>query len=303
MIAQQVLGIFEGFRMAPTFINEWEQGGRQQFEGQLSSFIDKNKPIEFMMLGYPFKSTNHRDKTIGELPDLAEEVSLENFARFGKAVCAVYPPGVHVNLVSDGFMFNDLLTLEDKVVEAYAEITIDMARQKGAPVSLVSLRDFYRGDCLPMAREKAMTQFGITDIELEQRILFDHNVNALYRGMIHFMQDELAFRTFPSKSQLHKAAKILTRKMMFRNEAYSNLATHEFPHRIRLSMHPSTNRGKYSFQMIPSPKAWTSPWHCALLVNHDGVLETVHRKDADAAGHELVSVGGRPYFYQQRNGQ
>lgn len=298
MKAQEIVTAFEGFRMPPTFIDEFNQGGREQLLAQITPFVEQNKTIEFMMLGYPFKSTNHRDKTIGTLPDLAEEISLMHFGYFGRTISEIYPPGVHIHLVSDGFVFNDLLDEQNKVVEEYAEVTKDMARQ--APVQLVSLRDFYPGDCLTMAREKLMTHFGITDVELESRIILDHNVNALYRGMIRFMEEELAFRSFASKRQHHLAAKTLAKKMMFRNEAYSHLASHEFPSRIRLSMHPTTNRGKYSFQLIPSPKAWTSPWHCALLIDNEGDYATVHKKDAEAAGHELVERGGRPFYYQAK---
>lgn len=292
-----VLEAFQPFRMPPSKIDQFDQGGREILADQLYPFVTEKKPIDFVMLGYPFKSTNHRDKTIGILPDLAEQISMENFRRFEQAITAVHPPGIRVHLVSDGFIFNDLLEETDNTVDAYAEVAKDMAR--GAPVELLSLRDFYPGESLPAAREKAMTQFGVTDVELEQRILMDPNVNALYRGMIRFMEEELAFKTFESKRQLHLAAKKLARHMMFRNEAFSQLAGSQFSSSIRLSMHPSTNYGKYSFQLIPGPKAWTSPWHCAVLVERDGSIATIHRKDAEAAGHELVHRDGRPFFFQE----
>lgn len=293
---ERILQVFQAFRMPATQIDEFEKGGRELLLTQLSSFVDRNQPIEFMMLGYPFKSTNHRDKTIGVLPDFAEEVSFQNFRRFATAMEFVHAPGVHINLLSDGYVFNDILEETDRTVEEYGEVSTSMA--KGAPVTLMSLRDFYRTP-LPEARSKVLEQFGVSETELERRILLDANTNALYRGMIRFMEEELANRTFASKRQHHLAAKALARAMMFRNEAYSQLATTEFPNRIRLSMHPSTNNGKYSFQLIPSPKAWTSPWHCALLIESDGTYATVHRKDAELAGHELVLREGRPYYYQQ----
>lgn len=294
---ENVVAIFEQFRMPPTVIDQYNSGGREKLFEKITPFVSQGKTIEFVMLGYPFKSTNHRDKTIGVLPDLAEEVSMQNFSRFGAAIAAVHAPGARLNIVSDGFVFNDLLEESDAVVDAYAEVTAEMA--KTAPVNLLGLRDFYSGDPLSAAREKVMTQFGIADVELERRVLFDPDVNALYRGMIHFMEEELAYKEFASRNQLHKAAKRLAKQMMFRNEAYSHLVRQEFPSNIRLSMHPSANNGsKYSFQLIPSPHAWTSPWHCALLIESDGQYATIHRKDAEAAGHQLIQKGGRPYYYQ-----
>lgn len=297
-MTERIVEIFEGFRMPPTAIDQYLQGGREALIEKLAPFVSSGKTIQFVMLGYPFKSTNHRDKTIGEMPDMAEEVSIQNFRRFGQAISQVHPAGVQLNIASDGYVFNDLLEEKDQVVEAYGEFVKAMTQD--TPVSLFNLMDFYQGASLQSARDKVMDQFGITDVELEKRILFDADVNALYRGMIHFMEEEVAFKPFPSRNQLHKFAKALARKMMFRNEAYSHLVSQEFSTAIRLSMHPSTNNGaKYSFQLVPGPKSRFSPWHSALLVSRNGEHETIHKKDAEAAGYELVMREGRPYNYQE----
>lgn len=280
--------------MEPTQIDQFNNGGREALTLRMASFYERQKPLEFVMLGYPFKSTNHRDKTIGTLPDMAEEVSMKNFKLFGDKIADVYPPGIRITVISDGYVFNDILEEQDYIVDNYGEIARDLA--KDTPVQIMSLRDFYPEDRLNDARGKVISQFGITDTELEHRVLFDPNVNSLYRGMIRFMEEELANRSYPSHRKLHLAAKTLARQMMFRNEAYSHLVSAEFKTAIRLSMHPSTNIDKYSFQLIPGKHNRMSPWHCAVLWK-DGTYSTIHKKDAEAAGHELVSVGGRPYFY------
>jgi pyoverdine/dityrosine biosynthesis protein Dit1 len=149
-----VLQVFEKFRMPPSKINEWETGGRDLFSTQLEPFITANKQIEFLMLGYPFKSTNHVHKTLGVLPDLAEEVSMKNFEDFGKQISEVYTPGVKITLLSDGFVFNDILEERDSVVDEYAEVAREMAR--AAPVQLLSLKDVYGGLDLSTARSKLL---------------------------------------------------------------------------------------------------------------------------------------------------
>lgn len=297
----QVLNAFEGFRMAPTNIDQYAAVGRQVLANKISGFINAGKTIDFVMLGYPMKSANMRDKVLGKLPDMAEEVSLLNFKTFNRAVQQVYEPGVKIHIVNDGFVFNDLLKVEDKTVEQYAEVTVEYG--KPAPMAWYNLRDFYNTD-LQTGREKLMAQFGITVVELEQRILFDPNVNSLYRGMVHFMEEELAVNNYTSKNQLHKAAKQLAREMMLRNEAYSGLVKKYFASHIRLSMHPSTNAGeKYSFQLIPgaAEKIRHSPWHSVLLVDRFDQYATIHRKDAEAKPYkyQLVNVGGRPSFYKE----
>ncbi len=294
---EQFVAEFEQFRMPPTAIDRYHQGGRDNLVAKLRPFIEAGQPVPLLMLGYPFKSLNTRDKTLGKRPDLGEELSMKNFARFGEHMKQVHPPGVHLVIASDGHVFSELLGETSSTVEAYAEEVTDMGR--GGPVELLGLRDFY--PTLPhLARERMMKQWNIGDVELKRRVLVDPNTTALFSGMIRFMEQELAIRSFVSKRQLHLAAKELARKMMLFNEAYSHLVAAEFPQSIRLSMHNTTNDNKWGFQLIPSPRAEHSPWHCALVLEADGTPATMHRRDAEARGAELVYREGRPYYFQLR---
>lgn len=298
-VTSNLLNTFEQFRMPPTSNDQYLAVGRDKLGEKMQSFVNRNVPIEFVMLGFPFKSANTRDKVLGVLPDLAEELTLKQFTRFGQEMAKVYPQGVKVNVVSDGFVFNDVLEVPDRTVIQYREVSEDLG--KYSPVRFYDLRDFYN-EPLKFAREKLMGQFGISSDELQRRILFDADVNYLYRGMTIFMREELAIKDFPSGNQLQKAAKKLTRDMMMRNEAYSALVREEFKDHIRLSMHNSVNSGaKYSFQLIDSPKAYHSAWHCAIAVSDNGEVETVHRRDAEQRGDELVIENGRPYYFHSKN--
>ncbi len=297
---EQLVEVFRKFRMAPIpGADQFETAGKNALIAKMYPFVVTSDPIEFVMLGYPMKSPNDRDKVIGFLPDLGEEVSLANFQTFNLAIREVYPPGVSISIVSDGYVFNDIMQVSDDTVQAYEEQCIELARV--APIQWFDAKDFYsKGRTLYNIRETIMNQFGISTAELERRILIDPDVNTLYRGMIRFLSIDLAIRPFDSNNQLHKQAKIVAKEMMHRNEAYSQLISNEFKNAIRLSMHPSINNGtKFSFQLIPSPKAWTSPWHSAILINAQGEMETIHRKDAIAAGFELKEKSGRPYYFQQ----
>lgn len=296
--ALSIIQVFQGFRMNPLESDQFEQKGKQVMIDKLLTFISVNKPIKFSIMGFPMKSPNDRDKVIGNRPDLAEEMTLKNFNAFNQAVKVVYPPGIQVSIISDGFAFNDVMNVTDKIVEQYQEISMDMS--KDMSINWFNLKDFYdRNTNLNTLRDKLISQHGITEQELEQRILFDPDVNMLYKGMIRFMNLDIAIRDYSSKSQLQKHAKIMARTMMFRNEAYSKLVQSEFSDHIRLSMHPSINNGtKFSFQLIRSEHAWTSAWHCALMIREDGEVETIHRKDAEARGLELVSVNNQPYYYR-----
>lgn len=298
-ITTQIVDLFQQFRMPVLPTDQYESVGKLLLEQKIDTFVSKNVPVEFVMLGYPMKSMNDRDKVIGQLPDLGEEVSLKNFNRFDSVIKTVYEPGVRINIVSDGYAFNELYGTSDSVVEEYESINKDMS--KDYSMNWYDIRSFYSNtSSLKEMRIKVMKQFGITAEELTRRILIDADVNSLYRGMMRFLTLDLAIKSFPSNNQLQKEAKKMAREMMLMNEAYSALIAKEFKNYVRLSMHPSINNGfKYSFQLIPSPKAWTSPWHCALLINKDGQYETIHKKDAVAAGHELVYQDGRPYYFTE----
>jgi pyoverdine/dityrosine biosynthesis protein Dit1 len=298
-VVESILSIFESFRMTPTAIDQYESVGKNILREKLTRFVIMNKPIDFVMLGFPFKSTNTRDKVLGTLPDRAELETMKNFARFNDAIKSVYDKGVVIHIASDGLIFNHILGVDDSVVMQYKEVSLDYAN--GTPLNIYDLSDFYEGGDLMSKRERLMNQFGITDEKLTFEVMNNPDVNFLYRGMSIFMSEEIAMNDYPSRNQREKAGKKLARTMMLWNEAYSNLVKQEFSDMIRLSMHPSINNGaKYSFQLIPSENAHHSAWHCALVVGADGQLSTMHKKDAIAAGHELVYQDNRPYYFQSK---
>lgn len=289
-----ILRIFERFRMKPNSLDQYEIIGKDILANKMISFIRSSQPLRFIMLGFPFKSINTRDKVLGEKPDMGEQLTIENFKRFNKQVKEIYSPGAEIIVASDGYLFNDLLGVADKTVDTYGQIMKEFSSD--SPVKLMNLSDFYGAD-LNVSREKITEQFGISWEELEKRILMDVDTNFLYKGMIRFMEEELSIKQFPSGNQLHKAAKSLARNMMLRNEAYSNLIKHDFKDSIRLSMHESINNGqKYSWQLIDSQKAHHSAWH-SVIVKKGTEIETMHKKDAQAQGFELIYQNKQPFYF------
>lgn len=290
-----LLAVFEQYRMAPSQVDQFEEKGKSLLAQKMETFVGAQQPLEFVMLGLPFKSTNIRDKVLGTKPDLGEALTMKNFREFHDDIRALYPQGVHITVASDGYVFNHLLDVTDSTVQEYKEINLSL--RLGAPVSILDLNDFYTGMSLAEKRDRLITQFGISEVELERRIMMDTNVNWLYRGMMFFMYEELATRAYDSRNQHQKAAKKLTRQMMLYNEAYSNLVGKEFAHAIRLSMHQTVNDGKkYSINLIKGKSVKHSAWHSAVVLE-DGIPSTIHRKDAIEAGYELVEQDNQPYYF------
>lgn len=282
LVASQIVGLFEGFKMKSySDADQWDTTGKNVMTQKVESAVSKNKPVEFVMLGYPFKSTNTMTKVLGVTPDRNEKESIERIGNFTGLIEKIYEPGARFNIASDGYVFNDLLDVKDYTVEEYKELCLAMKTSEA--FNILDMKDFYPS--LATGREKVMNQFGITDEELEQKILFDINVNWLYRGMIRFMEEEMMMKDFPSRNQRHIAAKKLTKQMMLRNEAWSNLVNHEFSGSIRLSMHQTINDGrKFSFDLIEGARH--SPWH-SVLVDDGQSITTMHKKDAIASGYIL----------------
>lgn len=295
-VTANILDIFSGYRMAPTAIDQYEAKGKQILADRIDGFVNKNETIQFAMLGFPFKSTNTRDKVLGDLPDLGEELTVKNFQTFNQTIKRIYGPGVKIRIVSDGYVFNDLLGVKDDVVHRYTADSSYM--DNDGTMDMVDLGRFYGNGNMSSKRERLMQHFGYTWEKMEQEILFNPDVNFLYRGMLKFMSEELAWHDFPSKSQREKAAKKLVREMMLRNEAYNLLVRKELSDHIRLSMHPSVNNGyKYSFKLIPGEHTNHSAWH-SVVVMHNGQAITMHKKDAIAAGYQLVYKDGNPYNFE-----
>lgn len=292
---QNILNVFESYRMAPTAIDQYETSGKQILADRISTFAASNSPISFAMLGLPFKSTNTRDKVLGKLPDLGEELTIQNFSNFNEDIKRVYAPGINMVVASDGYVFNDLLGIADTTVEQYKEINQHMGAS--GPMKILDINDFYGGQSISLKREKLMDQFGYTWEKMEQQILFNPDVNFLYRGMLKYWDTEMACRNFESKSQRAKYAKKLVREMMLRNEAYNMLVRKELGDHIRLSMHQSVNNGyKYSFKLIPGQHTHHAAWNAVVVMRGEEAI-TMHKADAEKAGYQLVHKDGQPYNY------
>lgn len=288
---EKLLNVFEQHKGPALPQDVWSTTGRTLLGTKFETFVSQQKPIEFVMLGFPFKSPNTKHKVLGTRPDLGEELALKNFIKFSEQMNEVYAPGVKVNMVSDGFVFADALGVPTKTVEEYQEIN----QATNPDIVWWNLRSFYSGS-LESAKAKLDAHFGISEEELQRRILLNPDVNALYRGMIKFASGDLKILDFSSGTQLQKASKQLAKRLMLDNEKYSNLVSKEFANSVRISMHSTINNGKYAFQLIPGRNIWSSPWHCAMLLD-ENTVDTIHREAAEAQGYELVYRNSQPYYF------
>jgi L-tyrosine isonitrile synthase len=296
---EAVLGVFERFRKpsAPG-VDCYGEKGRAALAQKIAGYIDAGRSIPFVFPGFPAKSPNTKEKVLGHLPDMAEEVSFDGFANFAWQVEQIYPQGVDIHLVSDGYVFSDIVGVPDEHVDAYERECRRMI--DGLPIQWYKVLDFFPQSDKDQAIATLMKRFGLSNDELDTRITTDPDTNMLYCGMARFMQTDIMWPEDMSKSRRIVEAKKVAREMMRRSEAYSGMIKNEFPDAVRLSCHPSSNAGaKFSWQFIRGDNTWATPWHRALLVRRDGSHQLVRRADAEAAGHTLVHRYGRPYNFQE----
>ncbi|WP_163569722.1 L-tyrosine/L-tryptophan isonitrile synthase family protein [Fodinicola feengrottensis] len=89
---------------------QFRKGSRDNYpwslaEQTIKPFVDRGEPIRVMTFGFPAKLDYNGLKTAGPLPDFGELAALARFGELQRAVRRVYPPGLHIMVLSDGNHF------------------------------------------------------------------------------------------------------------------------------------------------------------------------------------------------------
>ncbi len=71
----------------------------------VAGFLDRDEPIDVVLLGFPIKQCLNRLKAFGPLPDLAEFGAMVRLRELQEAARSVYPPGLHFTVLTDGRHF------------------------------------------------------------------------------------------------------------------------------------------------------------------------------------------------------
>ena len=85
--------------------------GKTKFMPLVEDHVVKGEPVRMVLPAFPFKSPNRRDKTLGSLPDLGEELALMHLNGLCESIAEVYDHGAKVVITSDGLVYNGKLSL------------------------------------------------------------------------------------------------------------------------------------------------------------------------------------------------
>ena len=78
-----------------------------QLQKQLTDTVSKKEPVSFILPAFPFKAPaeDNKNKTLGLLPDKAEEIALQTLDGFADSIGDVYEGGAKVVIVSDASVY------------------------------------------------------------------------------------------------------------------------------------------------------------------------------------------------------
>ncbi|KAF4341595.1 Pyoverdine biosynthesis [Fusarium beomiforme] len=293
-------------------------------------------PIKLVLPAFPFKSPNRHNKVLGALPDLGEDIALENLQGLCDNIRDVYEHGADCYITSDGLVYNDLLGVDDLDVWNYGEAMRQMAQRK----RLTSIKFLRLADLLEMApRRSSDTRSGEPSTAEEQRshhlshmtctrreflaryqppgfdasaaIKEDIDTRLTYQGYLRFLKkdlerwDELKYDQTGKPISAKKSQKLtgdIARRMIVRGEAFAAAIRDTHGDCVRLSIHPTVAITKFPVNLVPQPsgKFGPTPWHSSIALALDGSFETGHAEDF-AETHDLIYRDGRPYYYREKS--
>jgi pyoverdine/dityrosine biosynthesis protein Dit1 len=262
-------------------------------------FVLAGEAVHFVLPAFPVKSPSRR-KTIGPLPDLAEELALSFLQSVCDEVAAVHGPGARITICSDGRVFSDIVGVTDEAVTRYgAEIASMVASLGAGSLDFFSLEDLFEEQDFEAMRAELVERYAEPLAAIRERTRTADAHRAMFCGVLRFLlEDRMGQDSAKTRSRLQKEAKADAYRMIQRSNAWSRLVAASFPDAVRLSIHPQElHADKIGIRLGETPDAWLTPWHSAVLKSEES-LRLVHREEAEALGATLVYRCGHPSHYE-----
>ena len=265
---------------------------------KLHYYISQDLPIHLILPAFPAKSPN-RQKVLGALPDLGEEIALTFLQSLCDDIRQVYAPGARLSICADGRVFADLVQVSDTEVSAYNIVLKALIQQLGtSDLDVVNLEDLLPTDSFDVARAWIVAQYGEPLEELKARVRDTDHARAMFNGIHRFVsEDGLALAPDKSKSRVKEESKEVAYEVIQRSNAWTRLLAQEFPHALRLSIHPQhPHSDKIGLRITRAADDWLTPWHGVVLLRaNDYVL--LKRYQAEELGATLVEKNGQPSHF------
>ncbi|KPA39399.1 hypothetical protein FLAG1_07752 [Fusarium langsethiae] len=293
------------------------EAGRPKFLAVLNKFVAAGTQVDMCLPAFPFKSANKAYKVFGILPDKAEELSLGRLNTMCVRIGEVYPPGAQCIIISDGIVYNDLLSISDRDTWAYGQALRKLASAKGFKhIGFSRIKDLIDFPMPPDMKEIAyvanctnfrrafLNRFGKDDIDIDNEIKDNPDTMMTYLGYRRFLESDLK-HIFPvgngrTANDYRRDVRYLAKQMLIRGYAFAGAVKNGFPNHLRLSIHHSSGEHKISMSLLDTKTGFTTPWHCcvALMANGEWTSAPMgeYLKDPNM---KVVHENGRPSYFQE----
>ncbi|KZM27357.1 uncharacterized protein EKO05_0003721 [Ascochyta rabiei] len=314
--ATAVLKTIEQYGLNFERTGSWE--GFETFFPVVLGQVSRGESVKMLLPGFPFKSPNSRDKVLGNLPDLGEELALKHLNGLCENIKAVYEHGAEVHITSDGLVYNDLLGVPDEDVwtfgEAVRQITVDNDLHHLSFLRLWDLlgtpgtwsKEHYLANAHNI-RQELNKRFGDPQFEANMANMSSSDMQMTHTKYLEFLKSDLLLnKKWLQQAPEEQAVTIVdtAKAMMGRWKAFAAALEASRTDYVRLSIHDSGGKDKLSMALIPQKQRGAlgaTPWHSVVVAELDGSYRSVQRHIVDLQRYELIYHKGRPYFYRAKS--
>ncbi|WP_347901813.1 isocyanide synthase family protein [Pseudomonas purpurea] len=270
---------------------------------RIEAFVAQNRPIEFVLPAFPAKSPNP-NKVLGEVPDMAEKLSLTFLNEVCRTIQQHYAPGARLTICSDGHVFSDLIGVSDATINVYQDQIKALIRDENLQhLAVLNLGDIQEFSPLignyDALRDTLIKGYADPLDAIRDQLISDEDGTRLYRAITRFLfEDGLLPDYQGSKTALQRDARQRAYGVIQSSWAWGNLLARCFPDAIRLSIHPQPASSlKMGIHMLPTKDDWLTPWH-GTAVEIDGSFVLMKKAEALEINAEPVWIDGAHSHYQ-----
>ena len=103
----QIVSVIGSYRRRSPNISDRFSKFVPELEKQIAQFVSENEPVQFILPAFPFKAPaeGSKRKSLGSLPDKAEELALQQLEGLALSVAEVYSHGAQVVIISDASVY------------------------------------------------------------------------------------------------------------------------------------------------------------------------------------------------------
>lgn len=259
--------------------NQHALNGFEYIKKKITQAVVQHLPIQFALVGFPYKSQNTVDKVVSPHADGAETYSLNYLNSLLTKIKNIYPPGAQMTIFTDGLAFADIEGVPDTAVLSY-EADIKKMASPLSGITIKGLSDLIPNSAPAQARAHLMTYQPSLQTFIHQYTT-DHTLKQSVEHLASWLALEFNHPACPPQVK-QQSIQNIAQQLIHRGLQYSAFLQPFRPaHVIRLSVtyQPDVSQ-KMGCKLSPSSSI--TPWHGILVSDAQGNLSLKHRSELTA---------------------